>query len=167
MNNAQIVFTAETLLEDFKTCSLEDFVFVFKQMAKGAYGSTYHQLDTSVISLCLQDHLESKAYYQERNNTMSQDTEALPDVNYEAFKQRKAIEAIQDKGKKESVLKAERMRQMDDMEYDRQKQAYRPPNKDYVINAELRRQWARENHDLITGKPNEDFIHFDEWIKYK
>ena len=125
MNHLQIQFTAETLLEDFKTCSLEDFIFVFKQMAKGAYGSTYHQLDTSVISLCLQDHLENKSYYQERNNTMSESNEKLPDVDYEAFKNRRKMELVRNENERVDQLKAEREKQMKDLEYDNQKQGYR------------------------------------------
>lgn len=127
MNHSQIVFTAETLLDDFKSCSLEDFIFVFKQMAKGAYGSTYHQLDTSVISLCLQEHLENKAYYLERNNTTSESNEALPDVDYQAFKNRRNMEVVRTQEEQAERIRAERERQLKDLEFEERRKGYVSP----------------------------------------
>lgn len=41
---------------------------------------------------------------------------------------------------------------------------YKPPGEDYVKTAELKRQWAKENHDLYTGKPLDGWISFEEWM---
>ena len=153
MNSSQIIFTAETLLEDFKFCSLEDFIFVFKQIAKGAYGSTYHELDTAVISICMQEHLERKAYYQERNNTMAESSDQIPDVDYQAFKERRKMEVVDN-----STFEQRRDKQLKDLQYT-------PPNEDYLKQVELKREWGRLFHDLYTGNKTNDWIPFEEWIK--
>lgn len=41
---------------------------------------------------------------------------------------------------------------------------YVPPNKEYYIQKELRRIWSLEVHDKYTGKPNENYISFEEWL---
>lgn len=162
MNSSQIIFTAETLLEDFKFCSLEDFIFVFKQMAKGAYGSTYHELDTAVISICMQEHLEQKAYYQERNNTMAESSDQIPDVDYQAFKQRRAMEVIRDKEGKEDALKAERERQLKDLKYQEERLKYKP-DEEKGREILLRQQWRRECFDYRTGDKKDNWLPFEQW----
>lgn len=163
LSNHQIVFTAETLLEDYPACSLEDFVYVFTQMAKGAYGSTYHQLDTSVIAQCMTKHLEQKAYYQERNNQKPDETPS--DIDYTKFKQRLDMERKAITSMKTEALKEERERQMKELEIDEMKRSYSPPTEDYVNEVELKREWGRRYHDLHTGKPLKDWISFEEFKK--
>ena len=40
---------------------------------------------------------------------------------------------------------------------------YVPPNKEYLIEKELRRRWALEVFDKVTGKANENYLSFEEW----
>lgn len=40
---------------------------------------------------------------------------------------------------------------------------YVPPNKEYLIEKELRRRWSNEVHDKYTGKPLENWLSFEEW----
>lgn len=47
----------------------------------------------------------------------------------------------------------------------RKKPNYVPPSAEYVIDHQLKVAWGRECHDLLTGKPNDKWMSFDEWIK--
>lgn len=40
---------------------------------------------------------------------------------------------------------------------------YVPPDKEYLIEKELRRRWALEVFDKVTGKANENYLSFEEW----
>jgi len=42
---------------------------------------------------------------------------------------------------------------------------YVPPNKEYLVMNNLRREWGLLFHDIQTGKPTDDYIAFEEWIK--
>jgi len=44
---------------------------------------------------------------------------------------------------------------------------YKPPTKEDIEMRELKRQWMLETHELITGKPNKDFVEFEIWLKNK
>jgi hypothetical protein len=40
---------------------------------------------------------------------------------------------------------------------------YVPPNKEYLIEKELRRRWINECYDAVTGKPLENWLSFEEY----
>lgn len=162
MNSSQIIFTAKTLLEDFKFCSLEDFIFVFKQMAKGAYGSTYHELDTAVISICMQEHLEQKAYYQERNNTMAESSEPIQDIDYEAFKIKRNAMQQKEQEDKEADFNRKKMEANKELEYMKAKASYKP-DEEKAKQILLKQAWMRECFNPLTGKPNDKWVEFEKF----
>lgn len=95
---------------------------------------------------------------------MTQDTEAIPDVDYQAFKKRRSMEVIQDKENKESVLKAEYERQLNDLKYQEERNKYKP-NEEKGKEILLRQQWRRECFDYRTGDKLKDWLPFEEWVK--
>jgi len=60
-------------------------------------------------------------------------------------------------------LKLEDIERQDGKVSETKKLGYVPPNKEYLIEKELRRQWALEVHDKYTGKPLENWLSFEEW----
>lgn len=155
----QIEFTIETLLEQFQGCSLEDFLLTFKRLGIGYYGSTYHQLDASVIIATLARVLDEKALYQENQNTQRKEEEAS--VDYAAFKKR-----LDEKRKEgQTDFKQERARQLKDMEADLLRAAYKPPTEQEVRKKELHLQYVRENYNLISGHKTKDWIEEESWIE--
>lgn len=93
-----------------------------------------------------------------------EDADPIPDVDYQAFKQRRAMEVIRDKEGKEDALKAERERQLKDLQYQEERLKYKP-NDDKGLEILLRQQWTRECFDYRTGDKKDNWIPFDEWVK--
>jgi hypothetical protein len=107
MTPQQIDFASETLLERYPTESLADFVLCFKRGAQGYYGSTYHQLDTSVIMGWMANYIEEKAMYVERDVTKSHAEEKENAIDYEAFKKRLEKERTERREKRILALEKE------------------------------------------------------------
>lgn len=49
MNVNQVVFTAQSLIEDYPNFSLEDFALCFKHGKKGLYGKNYSTFDGQIL----------------------------------------------------------------------------------------------------------------------
>jgi hypothetical protein len=80
-------FTADSILDRYPNESLADFALVFLRLAQGYYGSTYHQLDCSIVMAAMAQHMEEKAMYVERDETTAK-KESFNEVDYDAFKKR-------------------------------------------------------------------------------
>jgi len=87
MQPHQIIFTAEQIIETYPAESVDDIILCLRRGASGYYGSTYHQLDTSIILGWLVKHIEEKSFYLERNNLSGKKQEEESEVDYEAFKE--------------------------------------------------------------------------------
>ena len=85
----QVNALACTLIELFPVESLEDFVLCFRRGALGLYGKFY-RLDASVLCDWMQKYLDEKYQLIEVQATQANPTEAIPAVEYEAFKARTA-----------------------------------------------------------------------------
>lgn len=94
MTTPQIIFTAESIIECYPNESLADICLALKRGARGQYGTTYHQLDCSVVIGWLKQHVEEKAYYLERNATSEKAPQATL-IDYKAFQDRLAKERAQ------------------------------------------------------------------------
>jgi len=86
VNATQVPFIAETLLDQYPTDSLADFILVFKRGAIGYYGNTYHKLDAATIMEWMTKHIEEKAMYRERDETTAKTKFETEMVDYEAYR---------------------------------------------------------------------------------
>lgn len=162
IKESQYPFIVRELVDTFSSESIEDFQLCFKNGVKGKYGKIYN-VDLSVLSIWMGEYLEEK-YQLIESGTITDSTEALPDVDYSAFKQRKAQEWAKDTQEKESALKAEYERQKAELEFEEKRRGYKAPDEDFVIKAELKREWAREHTDLHSGKILPNSPSFEEWL---
>lgn len=65
----QLLFTAETLIEDFPTMKLEEFVLVFNWIKKGKFGKMYERLKLAEIEEAVKTYEgEYRAQYLENRN---------------------------------------------------------------------------------------------------
>jgi len=88
MQPHQMVFTSERIIETYPAESVDLFILAFRRGASGYYGSTFHQLDTSIVMGWIQKTIEDKSYYTERDNQTAKEHEKNQAVDYEAFKAR-------------------------------------------------------------------------------
>lgn len=151
MKESQYPFVVRELVDTFSNESIQDFQLCFRNGVKGRYGKIYN-IDLSVLALWMSEYLEEK-YQVIESGTVTDSTEALPEVDYERFKQRKAQEAT-----KPTDFKKERESQLNRLNYT-------PPSEEYVRTQELKRQWARECTDLHSGKILPNSPNFNDWLK--
>ena len=65
----QLLFTAESLIEDFPTMKLEEFVLVFNWIKKGKFGKMYERLKLAEIEEAVKTYEgEHRAQYLENRN---------------------------------------------------------------------------------------------------
>lgn len=68
-NDSEIQFSVDSMIEDFPSLTIEDFLIVFRNIKKGRYGKFYERLKLAEISDCIReyeateraDYLEIKA----------------------------------------------------------------------------------------------------------
>lgn len=88
MNTPQVIFTAETLIDQFTTETLADVTLVLQRLAMGYYGNTYHKLDCATIVDAMRAHLEEKAYLREREHSERVKQHASCLIDYKAHAER-------------------------------------------------------------------------------
>lgn len=165
IKESQYPFIVRELVDTFSSESIEDFQLCFKNGVMGKYGKIYN-VDLSVLSIWMGEYLEDK-YQLIESGQIDDSTEPLPDVDYAAFKQRKAQERVNEAKEIESALKREYERQKKELEFEENRRGYTPPSEDFVRMAELKREWARTNTDLFSGKILPNSPTFEEWVKDK
>lgn len=148
----QYPFIVRELVDMFSNESIQDFQLCFKNGVKGKYGKIYN-VDLSVLSLWMAEYLDEK-YQHIESKKVNDLGEKLPEVDYEAFKERMK------KQEKKVVtdFKAERERQLSQL-------SYTPPDKDYVVEVELKREWGIRYHHPHTGEKLPNWITFEEFKK--
>lgn len=160
MDTHQKNFAIDTILERYPNESLADFILCFRRGAQGFYGSSYHQLDTSVIMGWLEDHFTEKAIYLERDNTNSRKAEEYAEVDYAAFSER--LEEERRKELEAKILKVEK--QADEKEF---VEAYVPPTPAEILARENHRLYlaAKWKHDKGPGNKDQIFPEEAVWIE--
>lgn len=149
----QYPFIVRELVDMFSNESIEDFQLCFKKGITGAYGTIYN-VDLSVLARWMGEYLDEK--YQVIETMQPEESkECIPDIDYQKFKERRnaELQAKQDTRSIDDIRKS----QLKEMQYT-------PPTEDYVRMTELKREWGRKYHDLITGNKTEDWVSFEEWI---
>jgi hypothetical protein len=96
----------ETLIEDifevYKWDALEDIQEAFKRGRRGEFGATYGKLNMIVFREWMAKVLEEKAALREKavNNIKKEnDFKELPQIDYQAYKERQKKEAIEKENK--------------------------------------------------------------------
>lgn len=56
MNDAQVVFTVDLMLEEYPRYRLEDFAFFFKEAAKARFGKIYDRIDGNMLLQWLKEY---------------------------------------------------------------------------------------------------------------
>lgn len=158
----QIVFTAETIIENYPAESLEDIVLCFRRGAMGYYGKIYHQLDTSTIMGWMAEHIDEKCNYLEKGTKATQEEEKQMQVDYEAFKKK-----IEQK-RKETEIREAKERELDIRRFVDKADAvkYQTPA-EIAVQKQLHLEWIKQNYHPITGKPLDTWMAEDDWISEK
>lgn len=153
----QLPFIADELLATYPEESLQDFILCFRRIALGYYGKIYHQLDLSVISICMQEHIQEKAMYLERGHTELKKESDYPQVDYEAYKKRMEEATIHERDERIKGFVGE-------AEYLAAKNSYKPPLPEEVKKRELHLQWISENIHPITKEKLPGFQDEETWL---
>ena len=111
-------------MDAFPNESIEDFQLCFKNGVVGRYGKIYN-IDLSVLATWMGEYLDEKYQYIESQKE-PESKEPLPDVDYEAFKQKRKMQVAREAEAKSNAFKAERERQLNELQYDSLKTEYIP-----------------------------------------
>lgn len=159
IKEAQYPHLAKELVETFPNESIEDFQLCFKKGIRGTYGTIYN-VDLAVLSRWMGEYLEEK--YQLIESAPKQ--EELSEVDYEAFKKRIEEKRNQERERAEAQ-REEKKKLAQDIIEGKSGLAYTPLTEEQLKERELKRLWGLECHDLYTGKPNSNYIPFEQWKK--
>ncbi len=153
----QIVFTAQTIIENYPAESLEDFILVFRRGAMGYYGSIFHQLDTSTILKWVAAHIDEKCNHLE-NQTKIKQKEIANEVDYEAFKKRIALKA-KEQAETESRKRENQIRKF----VDRAEAVKYQTSEEDAVRKKRHLEYIRANYDPRTGKPLSTWVSESDW----
>lgn len=157
----QLPIIAQTIYDNFKSESIEDIILCFRKGAAGFYGQIF-RLDGAVIIDWMQKYLEekytiveSKVYEQKREDAA---------VDYRAFQQRLEVQREKERDERQAQLERNKIQALKDFEYLEVRKQYTPISQEEIILREQRHKWRLECFDLITAKPNDKYLDFDEWL---
>ena len=165
MTTPQKNFAIDTLLDRYPHETLADFSLVFRRMAQGYYGPSYHQLDTSTIMTCMAVHIEEKAMFLERDQTTAKEEAKKEEtqIDYKAYILRRQQQEEKAKQEKQNELNKRREEVKSFMESQTPAQLQRE---------ELMNQWLVEVMDekksntkkfvAKKGSPS-----FNDWLKQR
>ncbi len=157
MNDPQLVFTTRTLLDNFSTETLADITLVLNRGAAGYYGSTYHQLDCSVIVGWMRIHLEEKAQLIERNHKTGKDTRTKEEteIDYKAYIERTEKERA--KEREEKIAKVEAKAELAQA----RREGFNPSSDQALELANICKQIAAYRYAGMNFKQMQDFFNHD------
>lgn len=162
IKESQYPFIVRELVDTFPNESIEDFQLCIKNGVTGKYGKIYN-VDLSVLATWMGEYLDEKYQYMESHKE-PENNEPIPDVDYQAFKQRQ--QAMIDRDKEEAMAEFNRKKSqaLKEFGYFKAKNEYKPdPEKGKEIL--LRQEWIRRNFDPLTSEKKEGWVDFDEWKK--
>jgi hypothetical protein len=170
LKDYQIAVIVEDLIQEYPNETIEDFIYVFRQARLGAYGDVY-RLDSAVVFSWFKTHLDQKYERAEAKLYAEKDNPYQFEVSKDALPIDKAQDYISQWLTNVSSIETKAIPYLTGNEIKEEggekprKSTYKPPSKEYAILRELERQWMRECFNPLTGKPNENHLSFDEWIK--
>lgn len=83
LQDHQIPFIAESLIEMYPLETIESFIYIFTNGARGRYGKLFHTLDLTIINEWIQRYIEEKLNHveQDYNNQKNKALEESKEVN--------------------------------------------------------------------------------------
>lgn len=158
----QIPVIAQHLIENYKWESIEDFTLCFRRAAAGLYGEIY-RIDGAVIGQWMSRYLDEKYDALEQKKKKLAEQEKKPIQRGFSDHADKCIQQILENlgAPKQEENNAK------ENEFQRTKMSYTPPSYEEVRKKELHRQWVRENHDTISGKPLPNWMSEEDWLQSK
>ncbi len=114
MNDNQIIFIAQSLIEDYPTFSLEDFAMCFKDGKKGKYGKNYATFDGQILMLWVKAYEEERIEYFEKLHKRPESKETIihPKVVEKLVEGFKALPTIDDQEADEAEYKKQKTEYM-------------------------------------------------------
>lgn len=162
VQKAHIPIIAETIFEQFKTESIEDFKLAFRKGVTGFYGEIY-RLDGAVIVRWIQCYLEEKYSYVETLHEKDKGKDPLSEVNYKAFHDR--LEVERQKMEKEKQANVEKKhRQAQNVMDGKTPSGYVPLTPEQIAERKIHKLWIHENFDKF-GKKKSTWMEEQEWIE--
>ena len=152
---------AETIFENFKTESLEDFKLAFRRGSAGFYGEIY-RLDGAVIVRWVQCYLEEKYTIVDQAVTTAKDAEKEIDIDYQALIQRRKKEA--ENGDIDPVRQREIAARKHEIEYQTAKLGYKPLNREDLGKYDESNRYILDNFNP-DGTKKENWKPKEEWLK--
>src|SRR5690606_23664867 len=172
LTDTQASFIAEELIRVFPNETLADFKLCFQRGAIGQYNingeKDIFRMDGIVLRRWMEKYLEEK--YQVVEEKLMKEK----DEYYRITADPKQTEDVADKYIVQMLdaLKPNKTASGITDEEIRQEGQERPKRKPYpstpaslIRQCELHDQWIRECFDIYTGKPNENWMPEDEWLK--
>lgn len=163
---------AQMLIQEYPTASLEDFTIMLQRGITGRYGKIFG-FDISVVFGWMGIYLEEWAEEKERQlNLAKNKLYEKPEPN---AIERPDIDKLLDEFKE--TLRNSRVQSMPTLTPEEiraegkstppKKQAicYPSTNPEDVILHDKKIEWSRTYHDLYTGKPLDNWISFEEFLK--
>lgn len=171
LSSGQPLKIAQMLIMEYPTSSLDDFSLMLQRGVTGRYGKVFG-FDISVVFDWMGQFMDEWAEEKERQlakekNRIAQIVESEPGEWSTEFKEQfsKFMEGLQD-GKMKSMprLTRDEIRKEGQNEPPRKEAAKYIPNPENVIINQKKIEWSRKYHDILTGKPTDDWISFDEFL---
>lgn len=160
LQSHQLAIIAQTILDQFKNESLQDFKLAFRKGATGFYGEVF-RLDGIVITRWIQLYLDEKYSYVEEQHAKYKKIEGDP-VNYKAFHERLSRERTTQNDNRQAEI--DRRREEANKVLSGENEGYRPLTFEDVERRKLHDLWIRENYDL-EGNKRPGFKEESEWLK--
>lgn len=152
----QIKEIAQTIFDNFKTETLEDFSLAFRRGVSGFYGEIF-RLDGAVIVRWIQLYLDEKYTFVENVHQKEKENDNDP-VNYQAFQDRlKREREVQNHNRQKEI-----QRRQQDADRVIEGKQYVPMTPEQILEREIHNLWIKNNY--VDGKKNENWQDEEAWI---
>lgn len=152
---------AETILDNFKTESFDDFKLAFARGAAGFYGEIF-RLDGAVLVRWIQCYLEDK-YTIVDSAVHSIESDKDAQVDYGAFQKRLEEQRERDRKEHEEELRQKR-EAAENFTKGLSPKGYKPPSKEEIALRDIHNLWIASNYDRM-GKKKPTWEEEEEWIE--